>query len=193
MIDIIIQKGADKDRYAIAQLIANGFQEGFLKMTKNLDDVTQLFMSSIIPTRFLVATESNQLIGIIACCDANGRAIKLKIKDCQKYLGMLKGTAAFIVMHHEYCKQLKYPINIGYIEFVVVDHSSRQRGLATHMLYELISSTQYSEYLLDVSDNNQAAIKCYLKFGFKIRAKRRVMLAKLKGFKAKIIMSYNKT
>ncbi|MEI7668240.1 MAG: GNAT family N-acetyltransferase, partial [Erysipelotrichaceae bacterium] len=187
-----IQKATENNRYAIAQLIATGFQEGFLKMTNNLDNVVQIFNNSIQTERFWVALQEEQIIGIIASSDATKRAIKLKIQDCQKYLGLFKGSVAYIVMSREYCKKLKYPFSSAYLEFIVVDPSARQRGLASLMLSELIKSTKYSEYLLDVSDNNQAAINCYLKFGFKIIAKRKVSLAKLKGFKAKIDMRYKK-
>ncbi|MCI8505592.1 MAG: GNAT family N-acetyltransferase, partial [Lachnospiraceae bacterium] len=57
-------------------------------------------------------------------------------------------------------------ITTGYIEFVAVRKKYRKQGIATTMLQESMLLTNYQDFVLDVTDINNHAIKCYTSIGF---------------------------
>ncbi len=86
-----------------------------------------------------------------------GRAIITDIASYKKNFGFIKGMIASLVL-----KQ----ITTGYIEFVVVQNSHQRKEIATTILKESIKQSSYKDYVLDVTNINTAAIRCYSAIGF---------------------------
>lgn len=108
----------------------------------------------------------------------------------RKYLGFLKGTIGALVLKEEFEGQLDYPITTGYIEFVAVRKKYRKQGIASTMLKESMLLTNYQDFVLDVTDVNNNAIKCYTKIGFEEWKRIPEKHSKQKGFTEKIYMRY---
>ena len=60
------------------------------------------------------------------------------------------------------------------------------------MLKESMIQSSYEDYVLDVTDVNTAAIRCYSALGFKDFKRVKEKHSKQKGFSAKIYMRYQK-
>ena len=190
MKDFIIRAATDGDRPAMAGLIVRAFRDDFIRLSKDMDRIARTLQNGIDVERFFIAMDGNEPVGVIACADCRGRAVTVRKADCRKHLGIIKGTVAEMFMAREFSRPLRYPLTTGYIEFVAVAQSARKQGLATKMLRAVMAQTDYREYMLDVSDTNPAAQKCYLKYGFTEVARVKARCAKLKNYNAKVYMKY---
>ena len=106
------------------------------------------------------------------------------------HFGFIKGLIGALVLKEEFEGQLEYPVTTGYIEFVAVRKKYRKQGIATMMLKESMTLTNYQDFVLDVTDVNQNAIQCYAKVGFEEFKRIPEKHGKQKGFNEKIFMRY---
>ncbi len=184
-----IRKATASDRKQIAYCIAEAFEKDFSALCKNVQTVSDAIESGIRAERFYVAVEETSgVVGALAISDCNGRSLLVDAKSYKKHFGFIKGILASMVMKEEFENQLNYPETFGYIEFVCVRKSYQRKGITTQMLEHALANSGYISYELDVTDINQAAIKCYEKFGFTEYKREAVKHAKQKGFNEKIYM-----
>ena len=108
----------------------------------------------------------------------------------KKHFGFLKGVISTFVLKEEFEKQLEYPVTTGYIEFVAVRKKYRKQGIATTMLLESMLLTNYQDFVLDVTDINNYAIRCYTSIGFEEFKRIPEKHSKQKGFNERIFMRY---
>ena len=137
---IHIRNAKEIDRNSVALCIAEGFEKDFSILCKDN-------------------------AGEMAISDCNGRAAGVNKKSLKKHFGLFKGFIGALVLKEEFEGQLEYPITTGYIEFVAVRKKYRKQGIATTMLKESMLLTNYQDFVLDVTDINNNAIKCYTKMG----------------------------
>jgi len=190
MANISIRTAKEADRMGISKVIAFAFEKDFSTLIKDMDKVSMALESGIDVNRFFVAESENQIIGVTACTDCDGRAVSIDKKAFRKHFGLLRGLLANIFLAPEFTTPLPYPKSTGYIEFVAVTKNARNKGVAAAMLKTVVEQTNYDEYMLDVTDINIAAQACYTKFGF-VEVKRvKEKNGKQKGFNEKIYMRY---
>ena len=82
-------------------------------------------------------------------------------------------------MEHTY--PFEFPAETGSIEFVATAVEHRGKGAAFGLIEHIMAITRYKQYILEVADNNTAAIRLYEKLGFK-EFKRTPSLHKRAGF-----------
>lgn len=140
--------------------------------------------------RFYVAEIEGDIAGVLAISDRNGRAARVEKESLKKQFGFLKGFIGALVLKEEFEGQLEYPVTTGYIEFVAVRKRYRKQGIATTMLKESMLLTNYQDFVLDVTDINNNAIKCYRNVGFEEFKRIPEKHGKQKGFNEKIFMRY---
>jgi ribosomal protein S18 acetylase RimI-like enzyme len=185
----IIRKALPHENIKIARAIANSYSEELSSLTKDQDKASRAFEVGINTDKFWVCIEGNEIIGISACSDIYGRAFIANRKDCTKNFGLILGNIAYLIFKSEFAKKLPYPETTGYIEFVGVVESARGRGIAKKIMSEIINeSKNYNEFILDVTDNNVAAIKSYEKLGFVEFKRTPFRGGKSKGIKEKVYM-----
>lgn len=189
---VMIRRASEKDRAAISRIIAYGFREDFCHLTNDLERVSNALMSGYEINRFFVADEDGKILGVIACSDCNGRAASVSAREYTSKLGLIRGLLGFFVLKSEFTAPLKYPETTGYIEFVAVAEDARRRGVASAMLKGVAEQTDYSSYILEVTEINLSAQECYKKFGFKEIHRVREKLAMVMGYKERIVMEYFK-
>jgi ribosomal protein S18 acetylase RimI-like enzyme len=190
MENIIIRRAVETERTDITKIIVNCFRSDFSRIPIAMENIISALKNGINIERFFVAKAEERTVGTIACTDCSCRAVNINIADCRRYLGFFIGTAAGIFMHNEFSKPLRYPQTTGYFEFVAVSESFRNKGVATKMLHKAMEQTDYREYMLDVTNINIAAQRCYLKFGFKEMARKKERFPRLKGYREKVYMKY---
>ncbi len=186
--NINIRQANESDRSNIAFCIAEGFKKDFDVLCKNTHTVATAISTGIQISKFYVAESENEVVGVVAISDCNGRAITTSITSYKKNFGFIKGNIANLVLKEEFESVLDYPPTTGYIEFVAVQNTYQRRGVATSMLKEIMLQSSYKEYVLDVTDVNTAAIRCYSTLGFKEFKRVKEKHSKQKGFSAKIYM-----
>jgi ribosomal protein S18 acetylase RimI-like enzyme len=142
--------------------------------------------------RFFVAQDRAGIIGVVACTDCTGRAMKVEKDDFTEYLGTLRGAVAARMLAGQLTSRLDYPVTTGYIEFVAVAERARRRGIATQLVTNVIEQTRYRDYMLDVTDVNTSAQQCYTRIGFAEVKRIPEKFAKIKGFSETITMRYAK-
>ena len=158
-----------------------------------MERIALILESGIDVSRFVVAEQNGEVVGITACADCNGRAVMPNKKQFRKHLGFLRGTIGFHILKDEFMVPVQYPETTGYIEFVGVLNHARGQGIAKGLLKEIMAyKPQYTEFVLDVTDTNTSAQKCYTDFGFVEFDRKPQKYAKMSGYSAKIYMRYIK-
>ena len=188
---ISMRRAVEGDRRDIAYCIAEAFSKDFELLCKETQVVSEALEEGIQIERFYVAlSEEDEVIGSLGIGDCRGRSILTTPKRYRKKFGLIKGMLEANVLKEEFEKALEYPETVGYIECVCVRKAFKRQGITTNLLKYAIDESPYLQYELDVTNINEAANKCYEKFGFKPYKKEMVKYAKQKGFEYKIFMRY---
>jgi ribosomal protein S18 acetylase RimI-like enzyme len=188
-----IRKALESDISAIAHTITTIFEKEYLVLTKNMAHMTKALESGIDFKRFLIAEQNGEIIGLIASSDCSGRSVFPTKKAFKENLGSIRGAIAFNLFSGESMRPLPYPETTGYVEYVGVLEKARGKGLAKEMMREIIQNNpQYSDFVLEVYDNNIPAQKSYANFGFIEFNRTPIKFAKIRGFEYKIGMKYSK-
>ena len=190
--NINIRQANENDRSDIALCIAEGFKKDFDALCKNTQTTAAAISSGLQVSKFYVAESENEVVGVVAISDCNGRAAATDLVSYKKHFGFIKGIIAYLVLKEEFESSLDAPPTTGYIEFVAVRNIYQRKGIATSILKESMRQSSYEDYVLDVTDVNTAAISCYSALGFKEFKRVKEKHGKQKGFSAKIYMRYHK-
>ncbi len=185
-----IRKAKETDRDGVALCIAEGFEKDFSVLCKDNQKVADGIAAGLNIERFYVAGIKGDIAGVVAISDCNGRAVRVNKISLKKHLGFVKGLIGALVLKEEFEGPLQYPITTGYIEFVAVRKKYRKQGVATTMMKESMLRTKYQNFVLDVTDVNNNAIKCYMNIGFEEFERIPEKHGKQKGFNEKIYMRY---
>lgn len=185
-----IRKAKETDRNNAALCIAEGFEKDFSVLCKDNQKVADAIAAGLNMERFYVADIKGDIVGVLAISDCNGRAAKVEKVSLKKQFGFFKGLIGAFVLKEEFEGQLGYPVTTGYIEFVAVRKKYRRQGVATALLKESMPLTNYQDFVLDVTDINSNAIRCYRNAGFEEFKRISEKHGKQKGFNEKILMRY---
>jgi ribosomal protein S18 acetylase RimI-like enzyme len=193
-IEYVVRKSTENDKKNIAKTIAYSFEKDFSTLINDMEWIANILENGINTDCFYVAEQSNgKIIGVITCTDCIGRAVNVNKTDCKKQLGFIRGLIGYNVFYDELMRPLDYPETTGNIEIVGVLSEARGKGIAKAMLMEVIKNNiKYNEFVLDVTDTNISAQKCYTVSGFVEFKRKPVKFAKQKGFNSKIFMKYTK-
>jgi len=192
MKQFIIRKAAEKDRKQIANTIALCYEKEFSTLTKDMKKVLSALLPGIQIPRFYVADLNGKIVGIAACSDCRGRAVHIDKKAFQNSLGMVKGTLAIVFLTKEFMHSLPIPKDTGYIEFVGVQPKYQGHSIARKIINNIIERTEYRKFVLCVTDINIPAQKSYQHIGFHEYKRIPERGRKIKGFKERIFMKYEK-
>lgn len=187
-----IREAREIDRNSVALCIAEGFEKDFSVLCKNNQKVADAIAAGLNMKRFYVAEIEGDIAGVLAISDCNGRAARVEKGSLKKQFGFFKGFIGALVLKEEFEGQLAYPVTTGYIEFVAVRKRYRKQGIATTMLQKSMLLTNYQDFVLDVTDINCNAIKCYTNIGFEEFKRIPEKHGKQKGFSEKIFMRYRR-
>ena len=192
-VEVQYRAASQADRMAIAKTIAYSFERDFSALCKDMEKIAHILESGIDINRFVIAEQNGEMVGITACADCTGRAVMPDKKQFKKYLGFLRGIIGFYILKDEFMFPVEYPNTIGYIEFVGVLKHARGQGIAKGLLKTIMArKPQYTEFVLDVTDVNTSAQKCYTDFGFMEFERKPQKYAKMTGYSAKIYMRYTR-
>lgn len=192
MEQVIIRKANETDREQIACVISVCYEKEFSAFVKDMPKIASALSPGIRILRFYVAELDGKIIGITACSDRTGRAVHIYKKSFRDSLGIIKAAMAGLFLTKEFMHSLPYPEDTGYIEFVGVLPEYQGRSVAKKIINNIIETSDYREFILDVTDINIPAQKCYTHIGFKEFQRIPEKGGKIKGFKERIFMKYEK-
>ena len=186
-----VRKAKPTENLSITRTLAYAFEKDFSRLTKDMERVAKAFETGIATNRFIVAEQNGEIIGIAGCADCTGRVLNVSKRDSRKHFGLIRGTIAHMAFRGEFMNQLDFPPTTGVIDFVGVLPKSRGQGVATALLEKVVESNpKYTEFVLNVKDNNYSAIRVYERFGFVEYERVPYKWAKQVGFKELVWMRY---
>ncbi|PID82579.1 MAG: hypothetical protein CSB16_00390 [Clostridiales bacterium] len=189
-----IRQAEKFDRREVVDCILDAFQKDFSKFISAVGrEKVQGFLEDSLRMECFYVIESEQdIVGVLALSNIQGRAMHKARKVAQNYFGNLFGLIIYMTHFREFEINYCNSKHTACVEFVAVRQNVQGRGLASLLIKEVISQTSYKNYLLDVVDTNISAIACYRKLGFVEIKRKKVRFGKQKGFKEKIFMEYRR-
>jgi 8-oxo-dGTP diphosphatase len=187
---VAVRRAVEADRAGIAAVIAEAYRHEFSALSRDMDCVAAVLTPAVEVERFFVADRGGDVIGAVACSDRTGRAIRVLAADWRRQLGLLRGELATRILARQWISQLEYPEDTGYVEFVAVAEQARRQGVATRLVEGVIAQTHYTDFELEVTDVNVAALDCYRKIGFVDIERKKEKFGRFKGFRERIYMRY---
>jgi len=194
-----VKKASDFESAYIQEQIAKVFVDGFGKhlhfFSKSDDVLVKAFAHMFNVNAFYVGIIENDIAGIASCAAPDQKSVLLNRKIICKHLGFFKGTIAYNIMSKEFGKDIfagKGP-GTASIEFVAVHTKYYRQSVASAIIKEIISTTGYSEFILEVGDTNTAAVRLYTKLGFSEYKRIEHKQKKHSGINDLVYMSYKKS
>ena len=155
-------------RPQMGKIFAEGFGHHFTAFSKDTTRLAKAFAHIFDLSHFYVAVEG-ETITAISGCTAGFSPIKFDKKICRRELGFFRGWLAYFILTKHIVNH-KFPFDftpgMGRIEVVGTAVEFRGRGAAFGLLTHIMEVTPYTEYVLEVVDDNAPAIKLYEKLGF---------------------------
>ncbi|MCL2574288.1 MAG: GNAT family N-acetyltransferase [Defluviitaleaceae bacterium] len=191
MRDLAITKLADYTGDAQRDT-AEVFVEGYYNWLSAICDDKKKLISALSggfnEDVFYIAIADDKPVGITACSDNKARALRLDIGRFCEHFGHEVGVYAYDMMKESFHAPLKYPDGVAYIECVATAPYAQGKGIATHIMEHIMQTALYSEYRLEVTDNNTSARKLYEKLGFEVYETKREEYPEKLGFHERIYM-----
>lgn len=111
-----------------------GIKKDFDVLCKNTHTIATTISTGIQISKFYVAESENEVVGVVAISDCNGRAAATDIASYKENFGFIKRNIANLVLKEKFELLLNYPPTTGYIEFVAVRNTYQRKGIAASML-----------------------------------------------------------
>lgn len=182
----------EKYRREITQIFVDGYYDSLTFLSKDKHGLIEAFEHVFVSDVFFVAFDGEKVVGILACSNNKNRAIHLQKKEFKKYFGLIKGTVAHYFMKRNFHEPLNYSDNMTYIECVATSAQARGKGVATHLMEYVYNQLPYTEYILEVVNDNTNAIRLYKKLGYKEFKRKKAKFPKLMGYEYAIYMKKTK-
>jgi len=163
-------------REQMSRIFTEGFYQWLNYFAKDKDKLTQAFEHVFDLSRFYVAVDGDKIAAITGCVGKSAKAMALDKKGLRKSFGLIVGNIAYTMLN-KYLINPKYPFeiteNMGIIAVVAASPGYKRQGAAYRLMEHVMENERFSEYVLEVVDNNAAAIKLYEKLGFEELTRRK--------------------
>ena len=175
-------------RYEVAQFIIEQFNDLFSGICKDKEKLISLFEQALVVEQCFVAIDKNRIIGLITISNSKRSSVVISRQKVQQILGWIRGGMFYLNV-------MKGPLvlkpNDIYISTLAVHKGYRRKGIATQLLNYVMNESPRNQYLLEVIDVNEGAIKLYESLGFKVFKRSKQRFAKQAGFNERLYMKKN--
>jgi len=157
-------------RPQMGRIFAEGFYEHGLKhFSKDKTKLAKALAHIFELDKFHVAVENKKIMALVGCTDRKPPPVKLDKAILLHELGFIRGRIAYFGLD-KYMVNHTYPFELspqtGSIEFVAAAPEHRGKGATFGLLSYVMEILPFSEYVLEVVDDNTPAIRLYEKLGF---------------------------
>ena len=156
-------------RTQMSRIFVEGFYPWIKSICEDKDTLTAVFAHMFDVSRFFVAVDGGR-VAAMASCTSGVPPVALDRKTFSRVLGLVRGNISFMILkRHMMSNALPFDLSpkTGVIEFVATSPDFQRRGAAYSLLEYVMESQPFDSYVLEVADNNDAAIRLYEKLGFK--------------------------
>lgn len=179
----------------ISEIFVEGFYQWLRYFSKDKQKLAGAFEHMFITDFFYLSVIDGEITGITACTDGKTSCVYLKRREFIKHLGFVRGNIACSVLKKEFMMR-KYPFNIqpgtASIEFVATAPEFRGKGIAASIIRYIIDVTSHAEYVLEVADTNENAVRLYQKLGFAEFQRVKQKYSEQSGINYLVYMKYSK-
>ena len=157
-------------RPQMGRIFVEGFYHWLKHFCKDKDKLVRAAMHIFKLEHFVVALDGDKIAAMAACTPGKPPPIRLDKKILRQTFGFATGSFAYKMLQKHLVNHV-YPFELsegtGSIEFVAAAPEFRRQGVTYKLLEHVMLTEPYSEYVLEVADNNTAAIALYEKLGFR--------------------------
>lgn len=196
MSNIIVKRMSDLDkkyRKEVAHIFVDAYYDNLKSLSKDKNKLSEGFEHVFVSEVFFVAFCEEKIVGILACSNNKTRALHLCRRELVKHFGFIKGTMSYNFMKRNFHDSLNYSDDTTYIESVATSTFARGKGIATFLMNYVYEQLPYTEYVLEVVNNNPNAIRLYEKLGYSEFERKKAEYPKIMGFEYYIYMKKSKT
>jgi len=173
--DYEIKKASDTNinpRPQMSRIFVECYYKDLKMLCQDKERLEDAFEHIFSLNDFYVAVVEGKIKAFIAISDRSNsqNVINLDKKTLQRYLGLIRGSIAYTMLTKALVnKTYEFPIapNTGEVEFVSTSVSARGQGLAGRLIEYGIYDSGFDEFILEVANTNDAAIRVYERLGFK--------------------------
>ena len=155
-------------RTQLSRVFVEGFYDWIRHFHKDKDMLVKTFTHIFHLKHFYVALDGDKIAAMVACTQGFA-PISLDRKIFVQVLGFFRGHITYFMLKRHMVRNA-YPFSLGSatgsIEFVATAPEYRGKGAAFGLLSHVMELLPFSEYVLEVVDNNAPAIRLYEKLGF---------------------------
>lgn len=167
---ICANKAGQNIQASISEIFVEGFYQWLKFFSKDKAKLKRAFAHMFNLDVFYVAMEAKTVTGIAVLNNGMQPTIKLNKKELQKHIGFIRGGIAYKVLTREFVEK-QYPFILkereASVEFVTTAEAYRSKGVASTLMKYFIEQPQFDNYVLEVADTNENALKLYEKLGFR--------------------------
>lgn len=170
MIEIVRANALHMDvRKEMSRIFVEGFHQWLKYFSKEKQPLVDVMEHAFNLDVFYFARVDGQMAGFTACSDGTVPTLRLEEAPFLQHLGEEMGSIAYSMLKGEFEeKQYPFPIvpGMGVVEFVATASEHRGKGVASAVIRHILANTPYDQYVLEVADTNQGAVRLYQKLGF---------------------------
>ncbi len=185
MNNIVIKKMSTLDkryRKEVTEVFVDAYYDSLTFLSKDKSKLNKALEHMFVADVFFVALDQEKVVGILACSNNRNRALQLCKKELVNFFGVVKGTVAYYSMKKIFHKPLNYSDHMTYIECVATSPLARGKGVATQLMEYVYHQLPYTEYILEVVNSNENAIRLYEKLGYVEFKRKKAKFPKIMGF-----------
>ncbi|WP_069999134.1 GNAT family N-acetyltransferase [Cellulosilyticum sp. I15G10I2] len=179
-------------RLEAASVFADAYYRDLSFLSKDRNKLKEAFKKAFCHEVFYLAEIQGEIVGMLACANRKQRGMVIDKASFKKSLGFIKGSLAYWWLKREFNAPLSYSDDTAYIECVATKEKARGKGVSTALFQYVMQELPYRRYVLEVIDSNQNAYRLYKKLGFNDFKRKREKYSKIKGFKERIYMEWQK-
>ncbi|MGH1564835.1 N-acetyltransferase family protein [Mumia sp. DW29H23] len=182
--DVVVRRGDERLRRAIAEVYARSFAADFVAFSRDTDKLADAFEHMLIPDRFFVALVGGEPAGLASLTEGDQTLFAPRWQEIRRHLGLVRGSLCYVVVRRWFMRRsADARPGLAEIGFVATEPAYQGRGVATALLRRLLALPGYQEYVLeDIKDTNAPALAVYSKLGFTVYKRRKVRFARRAGF-----------
>ncbi|WP_166238517.1 GNAT family N-acetyltransferase [Paenibacillus turpanensis] len=151
--------------------------------------MAKTFSHSFVKDHYFVCMEGETILGIGAVSTLHGRSHRLDKNWLRRELGYIRGGFVYNAMREELEHPLPLTAHQAYIESIATAEHARGKGVATTLMNFLMGTHSHHEFILEVMDRNEKAIRLYEHLGFTVfRKKKAGFFLRLGGIRERIYM-----
>ncbi|MEG0295849.1 MAG: GNAT family N-acetyltransferase [Clostridium sp.] len=149
------------------KVFVEGFYEELLQITKNKSKLIDTFKNSFNPEQCYIALEDGNIVGMISYSSNRQRGINISKDEIKKNIGFFKGRKIYKKLNKECNKSLLINDHMIHIEYLTTLKEHRGKGIAKRLIKHLLDNLNYTEYVIQFSNDNTELRKLYSGLGFK--------------------------